>query len=197
MPINTFAKVGEFGFCTTYCEPYTDYTYINDGTGHYHVASYVVDGEGQAESRPTSDNSGAPGYVQELKKGNLYLLKAPTDVDVFGPHGHDGRGVWVRTTTEDTGMLQVLFNPIPEERKLEFEVVKGKDIQSIKVTAEEKRKTIVCVQSYVMAKDKRIDSGQFAKVLPGNSVDVELSTGSVIIIVTSERMGIDEKMGLK
>lgn len=197
MPINTFAKVGEFGFCTTYCEPYTDYTYINDGTGHYHVASYVVDGEGQAESRPTSDNSLEAGYVQELKKGNLYLLKTPEEAGVFGPYGHDGRGVWVRTTTQDTGMLQVLFNPIPEERKLEFEVVKGNDTDSITVTAEEKRKTVVCVQSYILANDKRIDTGQFAKILPGNTAQVQLNKGSVIIIVTSERMGIDEKMGLK
>ena len=197
MPINTFAKVGEFGFCTTYCEPYTDYTYINDGTGHYHVASYVVDVEGSAESRPTNDTSTPPRYVQELKKGNLYLLKAPEELDIFGPYGHDGRGVWVRTTTQDTGMLQVLFNPIPEERKLEFEVVKGNDTDSITVTAEEKRKTVVCVQSYILANDKRIDTGQFAKILPGNTAQVQLNKGSVIIIVTSERMGIDEKMGLK
>ena len=74
MPLFNFAKVGEFGYCTTYFEPYTDYTYLNDGTGHYHMASYVVDGEGVAESRPTQDTSPPPGFVQELKKGNLYRL---------------------------------------------------------------------------------------------------------------------------
>ena len=200
MPINDFAKVGEFGYCTTYIEPENEFTYYNDGAGHYHKAIYVVDGRGMAETRISEDKSVTPTIIKHFEQGELFITEAEEGVEPgneWGPYGRDSRACWITSKTGNIGCCTIMFNPIPEERHLDFQVVKGSEHSNYTVTAGENRITIVCVTNKAKANGKTLEFLQYAKVFPGNTVELELNPATVVILVTSERMNIDEKMGLK
>jgi hypothetical protein len=75
-----------------------------------------------------------------------------------------------------------MFNPIPETRKLNIEIVKGGTTRTI--TAGENRIVIVCITGPIAANDKTLVSLQHAKIFPGKTVELILPENTVCALVS-------------
>jgi hypothetical protein len=78
----------------------------------------------------------------------------------------------------------IMFNPIPDSRELDIEIVKGPITKT--VTAVDKRVTIVCITGPINANDKSIESLQHAKIFPGKTAELSLSEGTVCALVSDK-----------
>ena len=92
------------------------------------------------------------------------------------------KGCFHETTTTDTGLTVVMFNPIPDTRVLDVEILKGASKHTI--TATDTRKTLVCITGPIQANDKELVTLQHAKIFPGKTVELTLPENTVCAIVS-------------
>ena len=167
MILNNAVNTGSFIYCMAHWSPNESNTYLNTGNGHFHQAAYIVDGEGIAELRETAD-----GLVIRREEGNgsgMLLDLKPT------------KGLYHTTTTKDKSLTMIMFNPIPDTRELNIEIVKN---QSKTITATDKRIVVVCITGPITANDKTLVSLQHAKIFPGKTVELVVPENSVCALVT-------------
>jgi redox-sensitive bicupin YhaK (pirin superfamily) len=88
---------------------------------------------------------------------------------------------YVITTTENSSLSMMMFNPIPATRDLNVEIVKGTTTKT--VTAENNRITIVCIIGPITVNDKTVESLQHVKVFPGKTVTITLPEHTVCALV--------------
>lgn len=169
MIFNHAVNVGGFIYCTTYYGPHTTGTYFNDNDGHYHQWLYIIDGQAVAANRLTSDITTEPTLV---RSGDA----AGTLIDV-----KNGKGQYVTTTTGDTGLSMMMFNPIPTTREITVDIFKG--LSQHTITAEDKRKTLVCILGPITVNDKTVESLQHVKIFPGKTVTISLPEHTVCALV--------------
>ena len=170
MILNNAVNAGGFIYCMAFWSPNERITYFNDGDGHYHQFVYVVDGEGHGEVRQTeaseifrSDGTKRVGELLDLS---------------------DTKGMYHTTITKEHSLNMIMFNPIPDTRVLDVEIVKGPLIKT--VTAIEKRITIVCITGPITANDKTLASLQHAKIFSGKTAELNLPENTVCALVSDK-----------
>ena len=169
MKVNQAVNTGPFVYCNLYQAPHQKITYQNSGDGHYHQWLYIVEGEATGEVRETEDINTTPLYIGGPDEvGTLVDLHASKDK-------------WVTTVTEEKGLAIVLFNPIPTTSELDIEIVQGPATRS--VTATDKRITAVCISGPITANGNTLISQQYAKILPGNTVELILPEHTTVALV--------------
>lgn len=166
--INVVTSAGPFSYCTAYQIPNTTITYHNDGDGHYHQIAYIISGGATGEIRNTADGPVIKTYTDKAK-GDLVDMSP-------------SQGKYHTTITGADGMAVIMFNPIPATRKLSVEVIEGTKTKT--VTAGETRVTIVCVSGPITANGKTLETLQFAKILPGQSVKLEVPVDCTCALVS-------------
>jgi hypothetical protein len=77
-----------------------------------------------------------------------------------------------------------MFNPIPDTRVLDVEIVKGPLIKTVTVTG--KRVTVVCITGPITANDKTLASLQHAKIFPGKTAELNLPENTVCALVSDK-----------
>jgi hypothetical protein len=167
MILNNAVNAGSFIYCMAHWTPNESNTYLNTGNGHFHQAVYIVDGEGIAELRETAN-----GPVIRREEGNgagMLLDLKPT------------KGLYHTTITKDKPLTMIMFNPIPDTRDLNIEIVKN---STRTITAADKRIVIVCITGPIQADDKTLVSLQHAKIFPGKTVELVVPENSVCALVT-------------
>ncbi len=168
MILNNAVNTGSFIYCMAHWSPNESNTYYNAGNGHYHQAVYIVDGEGLAEIRETEDGP----VVQRADDRAVGQL-----IDLTPTHG-----MYHTTTTKDSSLTMIMFNPIPETRELKIEIVDQPTTRTI--TASDKRIVIVCITGPITANDKTLVSLQHAKIFPGKTVELVVPENSVCALVS-------------
>ena len=158
MILNNNTNARSFIFCSVYFGPNESNAYFNSGPGHYHEKLYLIEGQAHAVFSD-SKTPQAGDYEFDLTPDTLYDLK-------------QAQGKYVITNTGDTGASMMMFNPIPDTRNLTVEILKGE--QKIEISAGSERTTIVCITGPVLAKDKTLESLQFAVLLPDSSATLEI-----------------------
>ena len=166
-----------FMCCIIYQGPRQVTTYYNIGNGHFHQYIYIIDGDGSAvgEVRDTDDLSTKPVIVRTDDAAGTLI-----DID------ETTRGKYITTTTHDTGISMLMFNPVPDTRKLKVEIVKGDAKGSTKrtITATTTRITIVSILGPVLANGIEINSLDYANILPGKSAELEVPANAVCALVS-------------
>ena len=167
MILNNAVNAGGFIYCMAFWSPNERITYFNDGDGHYHQFVYVVDGEGHGEVRQTeaseifrSDGTKRVGELLDLS---------------------DTKGMYHTTITKEHSLNMIMFNPIPDTRILDVEIITGPLIKTI--TATDKRVTVVCITGPITANDKTLASLQHAKIFPGKTAELNLPENTVCALV--------------
>ena len=169
MIINNAVNAGPFVYCGIAYSPNTKTVYHNAGEGHYQSHIYVLAGSAVAYDRTIEDTSFLPVAT---RSGDL----PGTLIDVS-----EGRDRWIETVAGDQGLMIVMFHPIPSSRELDIEILKE---GLHRISATDKRKTIVVMDGKVDTNSgKKLESLQFAKLLPGNSVEINIHTGGVVAVV--------------
>jgi hypothetical protein len=168
MIMNNSINAGNFIYCMFYAGPNETTTYLNDGHGHFHQAVYVVDGK-------------AVGTVEDLD-GNEIITKPSVPPGEIDETLVDTKGTMHTIKTQESSLTFVAFNPIPDTRRLTFEIIKGPIEKN--VTAGEKRLTVVCITGPISANDKQLQTLQFAKLFPGKSADLSLPNNTVCVLVS-------------
>ena len=170
MILNNAVNAGGFIYCMAFWSPNERITYFNDGDGHYHQFVYVVDGEGHGEVRQTeaseifrSDGTKRVGELLDLS---------------------DTKGMYHTTITKEHSLNMIMFNPIPDTRILNVEIVKGPISKT--VSAIDKRITIVCITGPISANDKTLASLQHAKIFPGKTAELHLPENTVCALVSDK-----------
>ena len=166
--INVVTSAGPFSYCTAYQIPNTSITYLNDGDGHYHQLAYIISGGATGEIRATEDGAIIKTYKDKVK-GDLVDMSP-------------SQGKYHTTITAADGMAVIMFNPIPATRKLTVEILEGAVAKT--VTAGENRITLVSISGPVYANSKTLDSLQFAKILPGQSIRLDVPVDSTCALVS-------------
>jgi redox-sensitive bicupin YhaK (pirin superfamily) len=169
MIFNHAVNVGGFAYCTTYYGPHTTNTYYNANDGHYHSWLYIVDGSARAEVHDSADLTSTLVYTDSNHSpGTLLDVSASKDK-------------YVTTTTENSSLSMMMFNPIPATRDLNIEIVKGTTTKT--VTADNTRITVVCILGPITVNDKTVESLQHVKVFPGKTVTIALPEHTVCALV--------------
>lgn len=168
MITNNVINTNSFVTCFVYQGPHETTSYFNDNDGHFHAAIYVAEGVLDTyESNLSAMNPDDKNV--KLYAGNLYD-SSPT------------RGKYIKAKTYDSGASVVMFNPVPADKKLNVEMVQGK--QTIEITATDTRITVVCVTGPATINDKALSSMQFAVVFPGKTATLVTEEHSVCAVVT-------------
>ena len=128
----------------------------------------IISGGATGEIRDTEDGPVVKTYKDEVQGNTVDMSPS--------------QGKYHTTITGADGMAVIMFNPIPATRKLTLEVIEGE--KSKRVTAGDKRITIVCISGPVTANDKTLETLQFAKVLPGQSVALVVPKDSTCALVS-------------
>jgi hypothetical protein len=167
MILNNSINAGSFIYCMAYFGPNETNTYYNIGHGHYHQCIYIVDGQGLGCIK--DDQGNILALDDTNRQGQLVDLS-------------DTKGLFHETKTTEHGLTVVMFNPIPDTRILNVEILKGAGSHTI--TATDKRKTLVCITGPIKANDKELVTLQHAKILPNKTVDLHLPENTVCAIVS-------------
>lgn len=167
MILNNSVNAGNFIYCMAYFGPNETNSYYNIGHGHYHQCIYIVDGQGTGCIKDESGNVLAQDNTN--RQGQLIDLSMT-------------KGYFHETTTTNTGLTVVMFNPIPDTRILDVEILKGASSHTI--TATDKRKTLVCITGPIQANDKELVTLQHAKIFPGKTVELTLPENTVCAVVS-------------
>jgi hypothetical protein len=170
MILNNAVNAGGFIYCMAYWSPNERITYFNSGDGHYHQFVYIVDGEGHGEVRQTeaseifrSDGTKRVGELLDLS---------------------DTKGMYHTTVTKEHSLNMIMFNPIPDTRVLDVEIVKGPIIKTVSAT--DKRITVVCITGPITANDKTLASLQHAKIFPGKTTELNLPENTICALVSDK-----------
>lgn len=170
MILNNAVNAGGFIYCMAYWSPNERITYLNNGDGHYHQFVYIVDGQGRGEVRQT-ENGEIFRADDTQRVGQLLDLS-------------DTKGMFHTTTTKDHSLNMIMFNPIPDTRVLDIEIVKGPVNKTVITT--DKRVTVVCITGPITANDKTLASLQHAKIFPGKSAELNLPENTVCALVSDK-----------
>lgn len=170
MILNNAVNAGGFIYCMAYWSPNERITYFNDGDGHYHQYVYIVDGQGYGEARLTENG-------EIFKSDDTRRVGELLDLS-------DTKGMYHTTITKENSLNMIMFNPIPDTRVLNVEIVKGPITKT--VVAEEKRITVVCITGPITANDKTLASLQHAKIFPGKSAELNLPENTVCALVSNK-----------
>ncbi len=168
MILNNSINAGNFIYCMANWSTHEKNTYLNSGDGHYHQFGYIVDGHGIAEISNTQG-----GTVIEFNDTN----QPGALIDLS--HSKD---MYHTTTTTDSTLTMMLFNPIPATRNLKVEILTGPITKTI--SADTNRIVIVCITGPVTANDKTLESLQHAKIFPGKTVELTLPENTVCALVS-------------
>jgi hypothetical protein len=170
MILNNAVNAGGFIYCAAYIGPHEKQVYFNDGDGHHHQYSYIVEGSAEVKMSLTPDSD--PVYFNDGDvPGTLFC--------------HDEyKGMYHSLTTKDKSLSIINFNPIPVTRNLNIEILKGSTIKII--TATDRRITVVCINGPVTANDKTLASMQHAKIFPGKTAELNLPESSVCALVSDK-----------
>ena len=88
------------------------------------------------------------------------------------------------TETQDQPLSLISFNPIPDTRLLDVEIIKGPQTKT--VTADKERVTVVCITGPITANGKSLASLQHAKVFPEKSAELNIPTNSIVALVSNK-----------
>lgn len=170
MILNNSVNAGNFIYCMAYFSPNESHVYLNDGNGHHHQYSYIIDGSAEVKMSLTPD--GEPVYFNNDEvPGTLFC--------------HDEfLGMYHSIVTNDKHLSIINFNPIPSTRNLNIEIVKGPTTKTI--IADEKRITVVCINGPITANEKSLVSAQHAKIFPGKTVELVLPENTVCALVSDK-----------
>jgi hypothetical protein len=168
MILNNSVNAGGFIYCMAYLGPNESVSYFNQGDGHFHQWFYIVDGRAFAEIKTADDN----------------ILIETHDTRDIGPlvNQEKFKGKSTNLRTEDSGISIMFFNPIPETRELDVEIVKGP--AEFEVSAVDNRITLVAITGPIQANDKTLLSMQHAKIFPDKTVSIKLEENAVCALVT-------------
>ena len=167
MILNNAVNAGNFIYCMAYFGSHETKSYFNDGNGHYHQCTYIEEGRG---SGTIKDKDGTViSQRDDDSAGQLIDLK-------------DFKAMEQITQTQDQSLSLMLFNPIPDTRTLDVEIVKGPATKT--VNAIDKRITVVCITGPITANDKSLASLQHAKLFPGKTVNLILPENTVCALVS-------------
>ncbi len=170
MILNNAVNAGGFIYCMAFWSPNERITYFNDGDGHYHQFVYIVDGQGSGEVRQTENG-------EIFRTDNTQRVGQLLDLS-------DTKGMFHTTITKDHSLNMIMFNPIPDTRILNVEIVKGPTSKT--VSAIDKRITIVCITGPISANDKTLASLQHAKIFPGKTAELHLPENTVCALVSDK-----------
>lgn len=170
MILNNAVNAGGFIYCMAYWSPNERITYFNDGDGHYHQYVYIVDGEGYGEVRLTENG-------EIFRSDNTKRVDELLDLS-------DTKGMYHTTVTKEQSLNMIMFNPIPDTRILDVEIIKGPITKT--VTTTDKRVTVVCITGPITANDKTLASLQHAKIFPGKSAELNLPENTVCALVSDK-----------
>jgi hypothetical protein len=168
MIINNSVNTNSFIYCTVYQGPNETTSYYNTGNGHFHETIYLVEGTAEYALSDTAELQGSEEFIT-LEAGIVYDIS-------------NSKGKYVITKTKNTGASMVMINPIPEDKHLKIEIVKGSTTETI--TAGDERVTVICLTGPVTIKDKTLSSMQYAVVFANTSATLELSENTVCALVT-------------
>lgn len=167
MIVQNAYSAGQFVYCVTNWSPHETNTYFNEGDGHFHQWVYIVDGWGIGEIRETP--TGPNIRREDEKQPGALVDLSPT------------RGYYHVTTTKESPLTMMMFNPIPADRNLSVEMVKGPTTKTVE--AVDTRTTIVCITGPITANDKTLTNLQHAKVFPGKTAELTLPENTVVALV--------------
>lgn len=170
MILNNAVNAGGFIYCMAYWSPNERITYFNDGDGHYHQYVYIVDGEGYGEVRLTENG-------EIFRSDNTKRVDELLDLS-------DTKGMYHTTVTKEQSLNMIMFNPIPDTRILDVEIIKGPITKT--VTTTDKRVTVVCITGPITANDKTLASLQHAKIFPGKSAELNLPENTVCALISDK-----------
>ena len=170
MILNNAVNAGGFIYCMAYQSPNERITYFNDGDGHYHQYVYIVDGEGYGEVRLTENG-------EIFRSDNTKRVDELLDLS-------DTKGMYHTTVTKEQSLNMIMFNPIPDTRILDVEIIKGPITKT--VTTTDKRITVVCITGPITANDKNLASLQHAKIFPGKTAELNLPENTVCALVSDK-----------
>ena len=154
--------------CSVYQSTNEITTYFNDNLGHYHKYIYLIDGV--LDTYPTVDgNITGDTECVTLEADNLYDISS-------------SKGKYIVSKTKDVSSTMIMFNPIPENKQLDVEIVKG--AQTLTVAATEQRITVICITGPVTIKDKVLQSMQYAVVFANTETTLVLSENTICALVT-------------
>lgn len=168
MIINNAVNVNSFVYCSVYQGPNETTNYYNSGNGHFHESIYLVEGEASYTAADT-----------EVESPNDVYLPLVTDKLTDITHS---KGKYVITKTGAAGASMIMLNPIPENKQLAVEIVKG--AQTVTVTAKEQRITVICITGPVTIKGKVLQSMQYAVVFANTSTTLVLPENTICALVT-------------
>lgn len=168
MRLTNSVNVGSFVYCAVHHGPNTKGYYNNTGHGHFHKWSYIVSGHAHV-------------WVTETRDGpTIYSNDSRVPGTLFN---HDlYKNMYHHVETFDEHISVINFNPIPDTRNINIEIVKGPTIKE--VTAVDSRIVIVCITGPITANNKTLDDMQHAKLFPGKTAKLDLPVNSVIALVT-------------
>ena len=160
MILNNATNAKSFVYCSVYQSPYETTNYFNSGDGHFHESIYIVEGTAEYTTGET---------YSPLVAGQLY--------DITSTNGKH-----VVTKTAGVGASMMMFNPIPETKHLQIQMVVGPN--TVTVASGDVRTTVVCVNGPVTIKDKTLNSLQYAVVFADTSAKLVQSENTICALVT-------------
>lgn len=168
MIVNTSVNANSFIYCTVYQGPNEVTNYFNSGNGHFHESIYIVEGNASYTISNTELESSSDVYS---------ALTADTLTDIT-----PSKGKYVITKTGAVGASMIMFNPIPENKQLLVEIVKGP--KTLTVSAKDQRITVICITGPVTIKNKVLQSMQYAVVFANTETTLVLSENTICALVT-------------
>jgi len=167
MILNNAVNAGGFIYCMASFTPWEFNEYHNIGDGHYHQWCYIINGWGKSELKDLDGN--VLRTVEEKTRPNDLIDLTPA------------KDLLHCTTVFDSPLSMILFNPIPDTRNIQVEIVKN---GTKTITATDVRTTAVCITGPVTINDKQLKSLQHAKIFPGKTAEVTVPDHSILALVT-------------
>ena len=168
MIINNAVNTNSFIYCSVYQGPNETTSYYNSGNGHFHETIYLVEGTAEYALSDSAELQGSEEFIN-LEAGLVYNIS-------------NSKGKYVITKTKNIGASMIMLNPIPEDKKLEVEIIKGAVTKTI--TAGDQRVTVICLTGPITIKDKTLSSMQYAVVFANTSATLQLSENTDCAVVT-------------
>jgi hypothetical protein len=170
MILNNAVNTGNFIYCVAHITPNEQHSYYNQGHGHYHQYAYIVDGYAVSHIRDNKDSEPLHTFQDDARTQGILLDLSFT------------LGKYHTITTNDHGISMILFNPIPETRNLNVEIITGPIAKT--VLAVDKRIVLVSITGPIYANEKPLVSLQHAKIFPGKTVELTVPENAICALVS-------------
>jgi hypothetical protein len=166
---NTIINTNGFLCCAVYQSPYETTTYFNDNNGHYHSKIYLIEGEMSAFESETEVLTELDLAVRlQMVQGTLYDVSHT-------------RGKFVTAKTGVKGAAMAMFNPIPADKNLDVEIIKGP--RTTEITPTDGRVTIVCLTGPVDVNGKTLKTSQYAVVFENKTAILTMQENTICALV--------------